>query len=103
MPEDKYSKHIMVGGLWGLVSAILFFLLPEVFNIYWTGGSSGLLPDLVVTVVLLPVYIVSWVWMALIPATIDPWAILYIAPIWVILSIIVGAMIGLAVEKILQK
>lgn len=96
----KYSNETIIGGLWGIFSSLLYLLFPETFNIYWSGGQSGLIPDAVVIILLLPMYIVVWMWNIVFTMSNDPWAIIYIAPIFVVVSMTVGGLIGYIVKKV---
>ena len=96
----KINEKIKIGGIWGILSALLFLLFPETFNIYWSGGQSGLIPEFIVVLLLLPIYIVSCTWNVVFPMSIDPWAIIYIAPIFIVVSMIVGGLIGYIVKKV---
>lgn len=93
------NEMVNIGIIWGAISALLFLLFPETFNIYWSGGQSGLIPEFIVILLLLPIYIISWTWNIIFPMTVDPWSIIYIAPIFIVISMIIGGLILQIITK----
>lgn len=92
------EKPIVVGISWGIISGLLFFLFPEGFNIYHTQSMTWtFIPNWIKVLALLPIYAVLTIGNFTIPYSSfgsEPEAIFIIAPIYIILSGVIGGVIG---------
>ena len=98
-------KIAIIGGVWGLGSALLFYLFPEAFNVYQNFSVTWVsIPEPLKVLMVLPIYLTTWVCNPLMGSEIhDPWSILFIAPLYTFISVIIGGLMGKITGDLVYK